>query len=79
MIRPANFPEGTPGKGMTFIKVGGKEIAVINLQGRTFLPPSDCPFKKADELVEKAKKRTPIIFVDFQPRQLVKSKQWDGI
>ncbi|MBU7592193.1 TIGR00282 family metallophosphoesterase [Metabacillus halosaccharovorans] len=65
MIRPANFPENNPGKGMTFITVGGKEIAVINLQGRAFLPPSDCPFKKADELIELAKKRTSIIFVDF--------------
>ena len=41
------------------------EVAVINLQGRTFLPPIDCPFKKADELIEEAQKRTPIIFVDF--------------
>lgn len=65
MIRPANFPENNPGKGITYVKVGGKEVAVINLQGRVFLPPSDCPFKKADELVEEAQKRTPIIFVDF--------------
>ncbi|WP_186577400.1 TIGR00282 family metallophosphoesterase [Aquibacillus kalidii] len=65
MIRPANFPEGTPGKGLTFVKSNGVEIAVINLQGRTFMPPSDDPFRKADELIEEAKKRTNIIFVDF--------------
>lgn len=65
LIRPANFPEGTPGKGIYYFKSGGKEIAVINLQGRTFLPPIDCPFRKADELIEEAKKRTPYIFVDF--------------
>ncbi|MBM7701940.1 TIGR00282 family metallophosphoesterase [Metabacillus iocasae] len=65
MIRPANFPEGTPGKGLTFFSYNGQEIAVINLQGRTFLPPIDCPFKKADELIELAKKRTSVIFVDF--------------
>ena len=41
------------------------EVAVINLQGRTFLPPIDCPFQKADELIEEAQERTPIIFVDF--------------
>src|SRR5690625_5145151 len=34
-------------------------------KGMTFLPPTDCPFKKADELIEEAKKRTSIIFVDF--------------
>ncbi|MRX70669.1 TIGR00282 family metallophosphoesterase [Bacillus lacus] len=65
MIRPANFPEGTPGRGIHYIKTNGKEIAVINLQGRTFLAPIDCPFRKAEELVEEAAKRTPLIFVDF--------------
>ena len=47
---PANFPEGTPGKGLIFLKLNGIEIAVINLQGRTFMPAIDCPFQKADEL-----------------------------
>lgn len=65
MIRPANFPEDTPGKGIVFININGKEIAVINLQGRTFLPPLDDPFRKVDELIEEAKKRTSIIFLDF--------------
>ncbi|NHC41839.1 TIGR00282 family metallophosphoesterase [Bacillus sp. MM2020_1] len=65
MVRPANFPEGTPGKGMAFFKVNDLEVAVINLQGRTFMAPLDCPFKKADELVEIARERTPFIFVDF--------------
>ncbi|PWA13572.1 TIGR00282 family metallophosphoesterase [Pueribacillus theae] len=65
LIRPANFPEGTPGNGSILMKVNHLEIAVINLQGRTFLPAIDCPFRKADELVEKYKKITPYIFVDF--------------
>ncbi|KQL44467.1 TIGR00282 family metallophosphoesterase [Brevibacillus choshinensis] len=65
MIRPANFPEGAPGKGITYIKQSEGELAVINLQGRTFLPPLDCPFKMADKLVEQARKRTKYIFVDF--------------
>lgn len=65
MVRPANFPEGTPGKGMAFFKVNDLEIAVINLQGRTFMAPLDCPFKKADELIDIARERTPYIFVDF--------------
>ncbi|QDP40250.1 TIGR00282 family metallophosphoesterase [Radiobacillus deserti] len=65
MIRPANFPEGTPGKGLLFFKYNQTEIAIINLQGRTFLPPIDDPFTKADQLIEEAKKRTNLIFVDF--------------
>src|SRR5690625_5001435 len=65
MVRPANFPENNPGKGMTFININNTEVAVINLQGRTFLPPSDDPFKKFDSLIEEARKRTNIIFIDF--------------
>ena len=65
MVRPANFPEGTPGKGITYIRWNALQVAVINLQGRTFIPPLDCPFKKAEELVAEARKVTPIIFVDF--------------
>ncbi|SFA73023.1 MULTISPECIES: TIGR00282 family metallophosphoesterase [unclassified Bacillus (in: firmicutes)] len=65
LVRPANFPAGTPGTGIVYIRMNDIELAVINLQGRTFMPAIDCPFKKADELVEEAKKRTPFIFVDF--------------
>ncbi|MFC0271376.1 TIGR00282 family metallophosphoesterase [Metabacillus herbersteinensis] len=65
LIRPANFPENNPGKGIVYVRVAGKEVAVINLQGRVFLQPSDCPFGKADELIEEARKRTSLIFVDF--------------
>ncbi|HET7658465.1 MAG TPA: TIGR00282 family metallophosphoesterase [Bacillales bacterium] len=65
LVRPANYPEGTPGQGMVFIKHNQVEAAVINMQGRTFLPPLESPFEKADELIEIAKKRTSIIFVDF--------------
>ncbi|MEN0666240.1 TIGR00282 family metallophosphoesterase [Caldifermentibacillus hisashii] len=65
LIRPANFPENNPGKGIVYVKINSFELAVINLQGRTFLPPIDCPFQKAEQLVNEAKKRTPYIFVDF--------------
>ncbi|WP_349410570.1 TIGR00282 family metallophosphoesterase [Pseudalkalibacillus sp. SCS-8] len=65
MVRPANFPEGTPGQGYTFVKINDIEVAIINLQGRTFMPPLDCPFQKADEIISEVSKRTPHIFVDF--------------
>ncbi|WP_068774698.1 TIGR00282 family metallophosphoesterase [Paenibacillus sp. FJAT-26967] len=65
MVRPANFPEGTPGLGYTVLKVKNQEILLINLQGRTFLPPIDCPFNKVDEILEEAKKKYKYIFVDF--------------
>ncbi|MCZ0754106.1 TIGR00282 family metallophosphoesterase [Anoxybacillus sp. J5B_2022] len=65
LVRPANFPIGTPGKGMVYVATEQGEVAVINLQGRTFLPSIDCPFRKADELIAEAVQRTPVIFVDF--------------
>ena len=65
LVRPANFPDNNPGQGITYLKINSDEVAVISLQGRIFLPPIECPFKKADELIEEAQKRTPIIFVDF--------------
>ncbi|MBE3553545.1 MAG: TIGR00282 family metallophosphoesterase [Thermicanus sp.] len=65
IIRPANYPEGTPGRGWTWAKAGEWEVGVINLMGRTFLPPTDCPFRKADEWLEEAKEHTPILLVDF--------------
>jgi metallophosphoesterase (TIGR00282 family) len=65
LVRPANFPEGTPGNGYTFIRFNTIEVAVVNLHGRTFLPPLDCPFRKADAILEEVKKRTPFILVDF--------------
>lgn len=65
MVRPANFPEGTPGQGIVFVKVNQLELAVINMQARSFMVDLDDPFRKMTELVEEARKRTPIIFVDF--------------
>lgn len=65
LIRPANFPEGNPGKGLVFININGLEVAILNLQGRTFMQPIDDPFLKVDELILEAKERTNIIFLDF--------------
>lgn len=64
MVRPANFPNA-PGCGMKIVNVNAQKLAVINLQGRTFMPPLDDPFSKADELVAQAQKETSFIFVDF--------------
>jgi hypothetical protein len=65
IVRPANFPPGTPGRGMTVLTAGSLELAVINLQGRSFLPPIDCPFRAADALIEQARRKYRFIFVDF--------------
>lgn len=65
MVRPANYPAGTPGIGHTIIKAGGKELAIVNLMGRTFLPAIDDPFRVADEIYESLSKKYKCILVDF--------------
>jgi len=65
LIRPANFPMGTPGNGYTILPFNDHKLAVINIQGRTFLPPLDCPFKTVSQIVEQVKKETKNIIVDF--------------
>jgi hypothetical protein len=64
LLRPANFPVGTPGVGHVTIKAGPHRVAVLNLMGRVFMTPIDCPFRKADEIVPELRKDTPIVLVD---------------
>jgi metallophosphoesterase (TIGR00282 family) len=66
VIRPANMSARAPGKGMTIIPaVDGTDVAVINLIGSLFINPVVGPFEVVDELVEEARRRTPVIVVDF--------------
>jgi len=66
VLRPLNYPQGNPGLGYTFIELpDGKEAAVMNLQGRTFMQTIDCPFKSADYALKSISERTNIIIVDF--------------
>ena len=66
LLRPANYPEGCPGIGHTVVKTAaGTPVAVVNLAGRVFMHPSDCPFRTAQALVEKIRRETPIILVDI--------------
>ena len=65
LIRPANYPEGTPGKGFCIYPHRAKNIGIINLSGRTFMPAIDCPFVKAVEIVKALQKECDIILLDF--------------
>lgn len=60
VLRPLNYPPGVPGKG--YLQRG--EVVVVNLQGRTFMPPIDCPFRAADDLLPKLT-HARLIIVDF--------------
>jgi 2',3'-cyclic-nucleotide 2'-phosphodiesterase len=65
LLRPANFPSGTPGTGYITLKAGAYKVAVLNLMGRVFMAPIDCPFTKANEIVPQLRKETPIVLVDM--------------
>ena len=65
LLRPANYPEGTPGNGYCILTVGKKKIGVINLSGRTFMAPVDCPFRAAEKILATMQKDCDYIFVDF--------------
>ncbi|MEK6794310.1 MAG: TIGR00282 family metallophosphoesterase [Spirochaetota bacterium] len=65
LLRPFNYPEGTPGNGYTVFDVNGRKIAVLNLLGRTFMDAVDCPFRRGLHAVKAIEKETKIIIVDF--------------
>jgi metallophosphoesterase (TIGR00282 family) len=66
LLRPANYPPQVPGRGLYVGKTrAGLEFAVINLQGRVFMPPIDCPFRTVDTLLESIPPSVKIRFVDM--------------
>jgi metallophosphoesterase (TIGR00282 family) len=63
VLRPANYPSGAPGSGCGLFVKGAKSLAVVNLQGRAFMAPIDCPFRRADEILSGMD--ATAVFVDF--------------
>ncbi|GGJ04493.1 metallophosphoesterase [Alicyclobacillus cellulosilyticus] len=51
IIRPANYPEGTPGSGYTVCTVRSRPVLIVNLMGRTFMQSLDCPFREVDRIL----------------------------
>ena len=72
-LRPLNYPPGTPGQGSAVFEIRNPKseirnsiaVAVLNLQGRTFMPVLENPFLIGSEEIERLRERTRIIFVDF--------------
>ena len=61
LLRPANYPPGVPGKGVVVVK----DCAIINLQGRVYMPHTDCPFRAADQILAELDPAIKVRFVDF--------------
>ncbi len=65
VIRPANYPPGVPGRGYNFIHANGTSIGVLNLMGRTFMPPVDDPFRAADAALADMEGHAKVVVVDM--------------
>ena len=66
IVRPANYAEETVGDGMAIVSVGETKLAIINLIGRLYIDENNkSPFFTADDLIKKAREKTPNIIVDF--------------
>jgi metallophosphoesterase (TIGR00282 family) len=64
LLRPANFPLASPGRGTGVFKTKqGQEITLINIIGRVFMEPRECPFRVVKDEIDKAKGK--IIIIDF--------------
>ncbi|MDD5132767.1 MAG: TIGR00282 family metallophosphoesterase [bacterium] len=66
IVRPANYAPGVPGRGAILASTAtGVKVGILNLIGRVFMPPNDCPFRAADKVIAELKKETPVIIVDI--------------
>jgi metallophosphoesterase (TIGR00282 family) len=66
LLRPANYPDGVPGFGSIIMKTAsGEKIGILNLSGRVFMAPLDCPFKTAQREIPRLKEEADVIVVDM--------------
>src|SRR3984893_6160671 len=75
LLRPANFADMNPGSGLYVGTArNGVPYAVLNLQGRVFMSPNDCPFRAADREIARISPNVRIIFVDFHAERTNEKK-----
>jgi metallophosphoesterase (TIGR00282 family) len=67
VLRPLNFAPGVPGRGWVVreSRRGRVPVAVINLIGRTFMPPADCPFRAVEAVLEEVSSQARVVVVDM--------------
>lgn len=66
LVRPANYPEGVPGRGGTVVELeDGRRAALANIIGRVYMEPFDNPFVVGERVVSELREQTPVVIVDF--------------
>lgn len=64
LVRPLNYPDGTPGRGWTLCTAQGLTVAVINVMGRAFMPTVDCPFRAVEKALVEIDGEAQVVLVD---------------
>ncbi len=72
ILRPVNYPDGCPGKGICIIDCGYFSVAVINIMGTVYMEPLDNPFTAMENILKSI--NTPNIFVDFHAEATAEKK-----
>jgi 2',3'-cyclic-nucleotide 2'-phosphodiesterase len=66
LLRPANYPPETPGRGVAVVETAaGEKAAVVNLEGRVFMNPLECPFRTVEQILAGLPKEVKVILVDM--------------
>ena len=65
LLRPANYPADTPGRGTCIVEVGGFKVGVLNLMGRVYMEPLESPFLTADQLLPSLMAESDFVIVDI--------------
>lgn len=65
LLRPLNYPPQAPGRGWSVFELPECRVAVVNVAGRVFMKPLDCPFRRLLPVLDELQHRTPVIVVDF--------------
>ncbi|MCX6088942.1 MAG: TIGR00282 family metallophosphoesterase [Candidatus Atribacteria bacterium] len=65
LLRPLNYPPGVPGRGYLIHQSNHVKWAVVNVSGRVFMNPLDCPFQSIDRVLPEIQNETKIIVIDF--------------
>ena len=65
VVRPLNQSVLAPGRGFMVKNINGTKVGVVNLLGRVFMPPVDCPFQAVKNILENILEETPVVIVDM--------------
>ncbi len=65
IVRPANYPKGSPGRGHTVVEAGGRRLGVVNLSGQVFLSAVRSPFAEADALLADLRDKADAVLIDM--------------